>query len=265
MACCPRCGGMWKSWKPVLTERSFIQPDWPAPAGVGALSTTRLGGASQGPWQGFNLGNHVGDDPAAVARNRQELADNAGLDPRNIGWLRQVHGTRVVSLNGELQAEPEADASISEQPGLACSILTADCLPVLFCNQAGTRVAAAHAGWRGLSAGVLEQVVAGLGAPETLMAWLGPAIGPKHFEVGPEVLDAFLDFDTSASLAFSARGARPGHFMADIWLLARQRLELAGVTQIYGGGLCTVSDPQRFFSYRRDGQTGRMASLIWLN
>ena len=247
------------------TERSFLQPDWPAPAGVRALSTTRLDGTSEGPWQCFNLGDHVGDDPAAVARNRRELAIEAGLEPGNIAWLRQVHGTRVVSLAEAVPADTEADASITERPGLACAILTADCLPVLFCNLAGTRVGAAHAGWRGLSAGVLEQVVAGLGPADTLMAWLGPAIGPSHFEVGPEVLDAFLDFDTNSSLAFSARGARPGHFMADIWLLARQRLELAGVTRIFGGGLCTVSDPQRFFSYRRDGQTGRMASLIWLD
>lgn len=250
----------------MLTERSFVVPDWPAPAGVRALSTTRIGGVSQGPWHSFNLGTHVGDDPAAVRRNREALARWAGLDESRIGWLRQIHGIRVVPLDGiGHEAEPEADASITDRLDRACAILTADCLPVLFCNRAGTRVGAAHAGWRGLAGGVLEQTVAELGPPETLMAWLGPAIGPAHFEVGPEVLDAFLEFDTSASLAFTARGARPGHFMADIWQLARQRLELAGVTRVFGGGLCTVTDAKRFYSYRRDGQTGRMASLIWLH
>ncbi len=248
----------------MLTEASIISPDWPAPAGVCALSTTRLGGHSADPWQGLNLGTHVGDDPAAVRRNRQELAQWAGLDPDRIGWLRQVHGNRVVTLGEAGEQEPEADASISEEAGRACAILTADCLPVLFCDQAGTRVGAAHAGWRGLSGGVLEQVIAGMGPAEGLMAWLGPAIGPAHFEVGPEVLEAFLAFDHNAGRAFSEHGARPGHYMADIWQLARQRLELCGVRQVYGGGHCTVSDPDRFFSYRRDGQTGRMASLIWL-
>lgn len=247
------------------TERSFIKPDWPAPAGVRALSTTRLDGASKGPWQSFNLGSRVGDEPLAVAHNRRELAAQAGLEPDHIHWLRQVHGTRVVPLAGTAPAEAEADASITDQPGVACAVLTADCLPVLFCDLAGTQVGAAHAGWRGLSGGVLEQAVEQLGAADNLMAWLGPAIGPRHFEVGPEVLESFMAFDTSASRAFSARGARPGHFMADIWLLARQRLELAGVSRIYGGGLCTVSDARRFYSYRRDGQTGRMASLVWLD
>ena len=203
------------------------------------------------------------DDPQHVTVNRGRLAGELALEQGAFGWLSQVHGTDLVTL--PVDGIPEADASITAQAGQVCAILTADCLPVLLCDRAGTQVAAAHAGWRGLCAGILEQVVASFTAPSAeIIAWLGPAIGPAQFEVGPEVRDAFMAADDRAAEAFSTSGARPGHFMADIYCLARQRLEKAGVSAVYGGDLCTVSDPQRFYSYRRDGQTGRMATLIWL-
>lgn len=245
------------------SELPVIRPDWPAPEGVRAMVTTRLGGVSEPPWNTLNLGAHVGDDPAHVAENRGRLCRAAKLSSQQFGWLEQVHGNRVVEL--PVVNAPPADASISRRTGEACVIMTADCLPVLFCDDRGTRVGAAHAGWRGLCNGVLEKTVAALGEPGTLMAWLGPAIGPRHFEVGPEVREAFLAKSPIASQAFTASGARPGHFMADIYQLARQRLADAGVSRVYGGQFCSVSDPERFYSFRRDGQTGRMASLIWLH
>ncbi|MCG2580996.1 MAG: peptidoglycan editing factor PgeF [Marinobacter sp.] len=246
------------------SDRSVITPDWPAPARVRAVSTTRLGGVSPAPWDSMNLGSHVGDDPQHVQENRRCLADMAGVDLRNVGWLDQVHGTGVVSL--PVAGVPKADASHTGQGGHACVIMTADCLPVLLCDVSGTRVGAAHAGWRGLCDGVLEALVSDMmGNPAELMAWLGPAIGPWQFEVGAEVREAFLLHDPSAADAFSEHGARAGHYMADIYLLARQRLAASGVSQVYGGDHCTVSEPETFFSYRRDGQTGRMASMIWLS
>lgn len=249
----------------MISELPVIRPDWPAPASVRAISTTRVGGISQAPWATMNLGGHVGDVPGAVTANRLRLADFTGLAPDRFGWLEQVHGTNVVSLpQSDSRTEPAtADASVTQARRQVCVILTADCLPVLFCNRAGTRVAAAHAGWRSLCHGILERTVNQLGAPETLLAWLGPAIGPSVFEVGPEVRDAFMAFDRNAETAFTPAGARAGHFMADIYRLARQRLASAGVNAVYGGGQCTVTDHARFFSFRRDGQTGRMASLIW--
>ncbi|AZT82898.1 peptidoglycan editing factor PgeF [Marinobacter sp. NP-4(2019)] len=248
----------------MISDRSLITPDWPAPANVRAVCTTRMGGVSQAPWDSMNLGSHVGDDSQHVQENRQRLAALAGIELCNVGWLDQVHGTNVVSL--PVTGVPRADASHTGQPGCACVIMTADCLPVLLCDVSGTRVGAAHAGWRSLCGGVLEELVSGMGGnPAELMAWLGPAIGPQQFEVGAEVRDAFLLYDPAAADAFSERGARAGHYMADIYLLARQRLAASGVSQVYGGDRCTVSEPQTFFSYRRDGQTGRMASMIWLS
>ncbi|MGM0769466.1 MAG: peptidoglycan editing factor PgeF [Pseudomonadota bacterium] len=248
----------------MTSDLPVIKPDWPAPVQVKALSTTRLGGVSESPWSSMNLGSHVGDDPARVTANRQRLAEATGIAPANIGWLDQVHGTDVVALPAN--GTPRADASYTFEAGYACVIMTADCLPVLLCDVSGTRVGAAHAGWRSLCGGVIESLVKEIGGrPAELMAWLGPAIGPTQFEVGPEVRDAFQRHDTAAISAFSDNGARPGHFMADIYLLARQRLAACGVPQVYGGDFCTVSEPQRFYSYRRDGQTGRMASLIWLS
>lgn len=245
------------------SERTLIIPDWPAPRRVKALCSTRLGGFSEAPWDSLNLGAHVGDEPVRVQQNRQSLAAMAGIGSDRIGWLDQVHGTNVVALPAA--GVPRADASFTTEPGYACAIMTADCLPVLLCDVSGSRVGAAHAGWRSLCGGVLEALVDSLGGSQAeLMAWLGPAIGPARFEVGAEVREAFLHWDSAAAGAFSEQGARPGHFMADIYSLARQRLEGCGVSRVYGGNFCTVSEPQRFFSYRRDGQTGRMASLIWL-
>lgn len=236
-----------------------IRPDWPAPANVRACATTRAGGVSRGSWQGLNLGDHVDDDPVAVAENRALLAAELGL-PAEPHWLSQVHGTRVCLPD---EAPACADACFENRPGRVCAIMTADCLPVLFCNAAGTRVAAAHAGWRGLLAGVLENTVAAFDDPGgRVLAWLGPAIGPAAFEVGDEVRDAFVAASASAGRHF--RASESGRWLADLYGLARDRLAAAGVRQVSGGGLCTFSDPQRFFSYRRDGVTGRMASLIWL-
>lgn len=246
---------------------SLIHPDWPAPSNIHAVSTTRAGGFSQSPWAGLNLGVHVGDEPDHVRRNRTELASACGLPPDAFGWLDQIHGTDVVSLPMEdASVVPQADASFTRVACKVCAILTADCLPVILCDQNGTTVAAAHAGWRSLCGGVLEGLVAGMGLPgNTLMAWLGPAIGPQKFEVGPEVRAAFMAQDLKAAAAFSSVGARGGHYMADIYLLARQRLGGLGINSIYGGDFCTVTDSQRFYSYRRDGQTGRMATVIWKN
>lgn len=243
-----------------VTDPQFIIPDWPAPANVRALQTTRVGGVSQAPYASLNLGMHVGDNPTSVAANRALLAS---LLPSEPAWLNQVHGTDIIDTAG-MQTQPNADASFSRIPGNVCAIMTADCLPVLFCDRTGSVVAGAHAGWRGLCNGVLEATLAAMQvAPAEIMAWLGPAIGPDAFEVGGEVRDAFIAHDPQASAAFKP-GAADGKWLADIYLLARQRLNTAGVTAIYGGGLCTVSDSTRFFSYRREQITGRMASLIWL-
>jgi YfiH family protein len=245
----------------------FIEPDWPAPASVLALSTTRAGGLSAPPYSSFNMGHHVGDSAAAVAANRALLAQS--LPPTStIAWLSQIHGTSVVEAQRGEQY-PQADAVWSMDGGVACAILTADCLPVLFCSISGDRVAAAHAGWRGLLHGVLEATVEALGLPPgDLLAWLGPAIGPRAFEVGPEVRDAFLAAPAASTAAvtdcFVPNPARPGHYYADLYSLARQRLRQVGLTRVYGGDFCTFTESQRFFSYRRDGQTGRMASLVML-
>jgi YfiH family protein len=244
-----------------------IRPDWPAPANVLALTTTRLGGGSAPPFDSFNLGDHVGDDAAAVAANRQTLLDHcAGL--RAVGWLEQVHGTGVVAADA--QRKQRADAQFTRARNLACAIMTADCLPVLFCDRDGAQVAAAHAGWRGLCAGVLEKTVATFADPARVLAWFGPAIGPANFEVGAEVREQFLSA-TSNSVALAEqiaacfRAAGPQNYYADIYALASARLRAVGVDAIYGGGLCTVADRARFYSYRRDGRCGRMATLIYLN
>lgn len=246
----------------------LISASWPAPARVRAVATTRPGGVSVGTFESLNLGDHVGDAAAAVSRNRALLRDALAL-PGDPVWLNQVHRADVVTLTGAVtDSVPRriADAAITGVPGVVCAVLTADCLPVLFCNRAGTHVAAAHAGWRGLSAGVLEATVAALanaGAPAaSLLAWLGPAIGPASYEVGAEVRDAFLKPDPSAAAAFQAN--RPGHWLLDLYAAARLRLTRAGVTAIAGGEHCTLAEPERFFSHRRDGTTGRQATLIWL-
>lgn len=240
-----------------LTQ-SLLTPDWPAPASVRACVTTRQGGVSLPPFDTFNLGDHVGDDPAAVAQNRLRLSGEFDIQP---AWLKQVHGLAVADADPSRVVE--ADASWTDRPGIACTVMTADCLPVLFCDLAGTQVAAAHAGWRGLAGGVLEATLDRLDVPPAqVLVWLGPAIGPQAFEVGLEVRDAFTAVHPEAARAF-VDGERPGKLMADIYALARIRLAARGVTAVYGGGLCTVSD-ERFFSYRRTPQGGRFASLVWL-
>lgn len=248
----------------------FIVPDWSgAPANVSALSTLRRGGVSRTPYDdgsgngGMNLGTHVGDRPEDVSRNRALLRQRIPAEP---AWLTQVHGTTVVDAATVANA-PEADACIATQTGAVCAIQTADCLPVLFCDVGGKAVGAAHAGWRGLAAGVLEKTVERMraaGAGE-ILAWMGPAIGPERFEVGEDVFSAFVSRYVGADAAFRRMDGSPGKYLADIYGLARIALGKAGGVRVYGGGFCTVSDSERFFSYRRDKTTGRMASLIWLN
>ncbi len=251
---------MAKTTTMISTEPSWLIPDWPAPASVHSLVTTRVGGASCGAFDAFNLGDHVGDEPRAVAANRARLAAHLGGEPL---WLRQVHGTRVVDAADQIgKAVPEADAAFTRQTDVVCAVMTADCLPVLFCDEAGSVVAAAHAGWRGLLGGVLEATVRAMGVPaESLLAWLGPAIGPQAFEVGDEVRQAFVAASAAAASEFTP--GQPGKWLADIYGLARQRLAGQGVRHVFGGQWCTVKDAERFFSYRRDGQTGRMATMIW--
>lgn len=272
-----------------------LRADWPAPPGISAFTTLRHGaGVSQPPFDHFNLGARCGDDPLAVAENRAELVERFAL-PSTPCWLQQVHGVDVIRLSapppakagggwegvasesresnstppqpspafaGE-GAEPVADASITSTPGTVLAILTADCLPVVFAADDGSAVGAAHAGWRGLVGGVLENTVAAMDvAPERLIAWMGPAAGPQAYEIGQEVFDAFVSRDARAASAFAA--TRPGHWKVDLYALARQRLADAGVSRIFGGDLCTISDSQRFYSHRRDARTGRMATLVWM-
>jgi len=237
---------------------NWLTPDWPAPASVRACVTTREGGVSEAPFDSLNLGDHVDDRPEAVAENRRRLTEHLSIQPV---WLQQVHGITVVHADPGIVAT--ADASWTAMPSIACAAMTADCLPALFCDRAGTRVAAAHAGWRGLAAGVLEATLDSLDVPaDEVLVWLGPAIGPKAFEVGPEVREVFINQLPEAAEAFVPSN-NAGKFMADIYLLARLRLAERGVTAVYGGGFCTVTDP-RFFSYRRASRTGRFASLVWL-
>jgi len=237
----------------------WLTPDWPAPANVRACVTTRAGGVSAEPFDSFNLGDHVGDEPSAVLENRRRLTAELGCQP---AWLSQVHGIEVVEADPSVVVT--ADASWSATHGMACTIMTADCLPALFCDRAGTRVGAAHAGWRGLAGGVLEATVDAMGiAPAELLVWLGPSIGPQAFEVGSEVREAFLAEHAEADRAF-VPSTNAGKFMADIYELARIRLAAKGVTAVYGGDFCTFTDTERFYSYRRSARTGRLASLIWL-
>ncbi|MFO1418012.1 MAG: peptidoglycan editing factor PgeF [Methylotetracoccus sp.] len=235
---------------------SWIEPDWPAPNGVRAASTLRAGGVSNGPYASFNLGGHVGDDAASVDQNRRRLRQLLEL-PDEPRWLQQVHGTRAIDAD---DADRTADASVSTRPGVVCAVMTADCLPILLCSGDGQRIGAVHAGWRGLAGGVVASAVDRLGTRE-LMAWLGPAIGPSAFEVGDEVRHAFTEQRPALAPAFRTSGNKRWH--ADIYALARALLAEAGVTACFGGDHCTVSDTGRFFSYRRDGVTGRMATLIW--
>ncbi len=250
---------------------AWLEPQWPAPPGVRVLSTYRGGGISESTYASLNLGGHVGDLPAAVAENRRRLRIAAQL-PAEPGWLAQVHGVGVVDLDAaealsavhssEPVAPVSADAAFTRRPGVVCAILTADCLPLVLTSDSGGIVAAAHAGWRGLAAGVIEATVRTMGvAGSRLLAWLGPAIGPAHFEVGAEVREALVADDAGAAAAFRANAR--GRFMADLPRLARRRLERLGVERVFGGDECTFSGADRYFSHRRDGTTGRQATLIW--
>ena len=284
---------------------AWLDADWPAPASVRALTTLRHGpGVSAAPFDAFNFGNFTasdGDAAQAVERNRALLVQQARL-PSAPRWLRQVHGVDVARFDdlalvadagssssphagrnevgaepaglrqvgsrvaSAVSAEPRADAAVTATPGTVLAILTADCLPVLLCSVDGREVAAAHAGWRGLADGVLEATVKAMHTPaERVMAWLGPAAGPQHYEVGIEVYDAFVSRDWAAGRAFTS--TRPHHWRVDLYALARQRLANVGVAlqHIHGGDLCTIADPHRFYSHRRDRRTGRMASLIWID
>lgn len=241
----------------------WLVPDWPAPPGVRALCTTRAGGVSRGSFQGLNLGDHVGDAPADVAANRALLRDAMGAHPV---FLRQVHGTDRLELDAVTADGATADACSTTMPGVACTVMVADCLPVLFADLDGRRVAAAHAGWRGLAAGVLEGALAAFPAPDRVMAWLGPCIGPGAFEVGGEVQAAFTSVAPEAAGCFRPSGAA-GKWLADLPALARQRLRAAGVGRIHGNdgtvAWCTVHNPLLFFSHRRDRVSGRFAACIW--
>ena len=242
----------------------WITPDWPAPARVRAFVTTRAGGVSRAPYESFNLGTRCGDDVAAVLANRATLGNYLPAEPV---WLRQVHGAQIIDAGKpqESAREPEADASFTRSPGTVCAVLAADCMPVLLCDRAGAVVAAAHAGWRGMSAGVIEAAVAAMGvAPGDVVAWLGPAIGPDQFEVGADVRQAFTASHEAAAAAFKPYPGRPEKWLCNLYLLARLRLAQLGVETVYGGGDCTVSDA-RFYSFRRSKTTGRMGAFIWLS
>ncbi len=238
---------------------NWIKPDWPLPANVHAAVTLRTGGVGTGSYASLNPAAHVNDDPTHVRTNRQIINDMLQL-PAEPVWLNQVHGVRVAKAD-RVSGLEEADASFTDQAGTVCAVMTADCLPVLFCGDQGETVAAAHAGWRGLQAGIIAQTLKAMNCRDVTV-WLGPAIGPNNFEVGDEVRDSFVGDNPKAAAAF--RASQPGKWLADIYQLARIHLAELAVDQVFGGGLCTVAEPQRFYSYRRDGAaTGRMASLIW--
>lgn len=245
-------------------ELQIIVADWPAPKVVKAFVTTRQGGASQPPYGSFNLALHVQDERLHVQQNRRQLEQLLDVQyaPQ---WLHQVHGSKVIPARSDGVVR-EADACFTGQQGLPCAVMTADCLPVFFCTKQGDQVAVAHAGWRGLASGILEATLANLAADrDELLVWLGPAIGAQKFEVGDEVRAAFMAFSEACAAAFTSRPHKAGYWLADLYQLARLRLQMQGVENVYGGDFCTYSDDERFFSYRRDGVTGRMASLIWIS
>ena len=243
----------------MLNKSDLIFPDWPAPANVKSLQTTRRGGFGVVPYNSLNLGSHVQDNPLTVAQNRQLLSRYLPSEPV---WLNQVHGVEVVDA-AQCECIPDADASFSHQNQVVCVTMTADCLPILLCDRKGTVVAAVHAGWRSLCDGVIEAAVKKMQAPPAdLMAWLGPAIGPDAFEVGAEVRAAFIAKDAQSELAFTPRSDK---WMGNLYLIAKQRLANLGVNAVYGGEECTYSQPEKYFSFRRDAVTGRMATLIWLD
>jgi purine-nucleoside/S-methyl-5'-thioadenosine phosphorylase / adenosine deaminase len=253
----------WQRSRAIVSPPDFIVPDWPAPAGIHAAFTLRTGGVSAPPFDAFNIAAHVGDDPRAVAENRRRLRGRLEL-PAEPAWLEQVHGHRVVDLDRETSPDSlgPADGAVTRTRGRVCAIQVADCIPVLFAAADGAAIGAAHAGWRGLAGGVLEETVRAMQTrTAALLAWLGPAIGQAHFEVGEEVRAAFLAADAGAAAAF--RPNARGRWQCDLYALARRRLAALGVSSLHGGDWCAFADPVRFFSYRRDGRCGRMAALIW--
>ena len=252
------------SSQPLSLPSPWLQPEWDAPARVRALVTTRAGGVSQPPWDSFNLGLRAGEEAVTVHANRAMLRRHLPAEP---AWLHQVHGATVVDAAdvAATGSEPQADASFAGQSSVVCAVLVADCMPVLLADREGTCVGVAHAGWRGMSGGVIESLLARMPvAPAQLSAWLGPAIGPSHFEVGDDVRTAFTQDDAEAVAAFVPYPGRPGKWLCNLERLARRRLAQAGVSRVFGGGMCTVSEP-RFYSYRRDRTTGRMGAFIWLD
>lgn len=243
-------------------QATFLQANWPAPAGVRTLISTRLGGVSQAPFASLNVGMHTGDDLEHVAHNRTIIQS---CIPLPLAYLNQTHSTTVVAASDALHTLLDADASFDRSAQVACAVMTADCLPVLFCDRKASVVAAAHAGWRGLAAGVLQNTIHSMGVePNEIMAFLGPAIGPDAFEVGQDVFDAFVGQNPQAAAAFRLINPQTQQYLADIYQLARLILKQADVHSVYGGEHCTVLERDTFFSYRRDGQTGRMVSAIWL-
>jgi polyphenol oxidase len=244
-----------------MSARFGFAPDWPAPSAVRSWVTERAGGESRGAYASLNLATHVGDSAQGVAANRARLLAGIGL-PSEPVWLEQVHGTAVLDL--DVDPVTRADAAVTSRPNVICTVLTADCLPVLFCDRGARRVGVAHAGWRGLLGGVLPATVAALGVRAAeIIAWLGPAIGPAAYEVGAEVRDAFLAQDPAAEACFAANAR--GRWQADLYGLARRSLSAAGVAAVSGGGFCTYGEPRRFFSHRREAPCGRMATMVWLD
>lgn len=251
-----------------MSADHYLKPDWPAPVNVHAAVTLRQGGHSEGDYTAFNLADHVGDAPGAVAANREQMQQELNL-PNSPQWLEQIHSDKAVVARADGKVLT-ADASFTREAGVVCAVLTADCLPLLICNRAGSEVAAIHAGWRGLTGGVIRETIAAMQSePQDLLVWLGPAIGPEAFECGVDVLEAAFESCISESHAesiaqcFVPHAKKPLHFLADIYALGRAELAELGVAGVFGGDRCTVSEESAFFSYRRDGNTGRMASLIW--
>ncbi|MBZ4202016.1 MAG: peptidoglycan editing factor PgeF [Methylovulum sp.] len=241
-----------------MKNKLCLRPDWPLPAGVHSATTLRLGGVSSSPYSALNLATHVDDDVKAVLQNRQRIKAHLML-PSEPLWLQQVHGNDVY-LGTEWLDSPLADAIVTAQKNRVCAVLTADCLPILVCTHSGEKIAAIHAGWRGLLKGIITNTIAAMHTTNC-MVWLGPAISVKHFEVGAEVRDAFIQKDAAFASAFTEK--KQQKWLADIYAIAKVELQALGIFDIYGGDLCTFADAERFYSYRRDGQTGRMASLIW--
>jgi len=239
----------------------WITPGWNAPKQVKAIASTRIGGCSPAPYEGLNLGMHVGDDPVSVQRNRDLLQRQAQMPAAPV-WLNQTHSTVVAVIDKPTSEVLDADGVITSAPNVVCSAMTADCLPVLITNTQGTQVAAVHAGWRGLAGGIVENALEKFSGD--VMLWLGPAIGPEAFEVGEDVLQAFLDHDSKAGEAF-VPGNQKGKWWANMATLTRLRMAKLGIDQVFDSGLCTYQDPKRFYSYRRDGVTGRQATFIWIN